>query len=296
LALGEPAHLEPFARQTLSLSAEERMAYLQRPRWIGYSRARQISDYLEEVLRHPKVHRMPNVLLIGESNNGKTMLAARFVERHKPAAESSKVRVLMVQAPAAPDENWFYAGILEALNAPYRPQETAARRQMQVLHLLRSMGLEMLIIDEIHHVLAGHYAKQRYFLNVLKYLGNDLQIPLVGVGTLDALRAVNTEEQIATRFEPVAIPKWEWNPEFRMLLASFERVLPLAEPSYLAAETLGKRLLAMSEGTIGALSSLLNRAAAVAIRKGRESVDEHVLNETDWVRPSQRRQRAELMV
>jgi len=134
---------------------------LRRPRWIGYSRARQISDYLDEVLRHPKVHRMPNVLLIGESNNGKTMLAARFAERHKSPADSSKIRVLMVQAPAAPDENRFYAGILEALHAPYRPHETAARRQIQVLHLLRSLGLEMLIIDEIHHILAGHYAKQR---------------------------------------------------------------------------------------------------------------------------------------
>jgi len=296
LALTEPVHLEPFARQTLSLPAEERIDYLRRPRWIGYSRARQISDYLDEVLRHPKVHRMPNVLLIGESNNGKTMLAARFAERHKSPADSSKIRVLMVQAPAAPDENRFYAGILEALHAPYRPHETAARRQIQVLHLLRSLGLEMLIIDEIHHILAGHYAKQRYFLNVLKYLGNDLQIPLVGVGTLDALRAVNTEEQIATRFEPMAIPSWEWSQEFRMLLASFERVLPLAEPSHLAAEALGKRLLAMSEGTIGALSSLLNRAGAVAIRKGRERIDEQVLKETDWVRPSERRQRAELLV
>jgi type II secretory pathway predicted ATPase ExeA len=276
------------------LPAEERVEYLRRPRWIRYSRARQLGGYLEEILHHPKVHRMPNVLLIGESNNGKTMLASRFVERHKSVADSSKIRVLMVQAPAAPDENRFYAGILEALGAPYRPHETAARRQIQVLHLLRS--LEMLIIDEIHHILAGHYAKQRYFLNVLKYLGNDLQISLVGIGTLDALRAVNTDEQIATRFEPVAIPKWEWGQEFRMLLASFECVLPLAEPSRLAAELLGKRLLAMSEGTIGALSSLLNRAAAVAIRQGRERIDEKTLHATDWVRPSERRQRAELLV
>lgn len=295
MAITEAIHLEPFARQALALPTEERIDYWQRPRWIGYSRARQIGDYLAEVLRHPKVHRMPNLLLIGQSNNGKTMLAARFAERHRGTV-ASKVRVLMVQAPAAPDENRFYVGILEALNAPYRPHESAARRQIQVLHLLRAIGLEMLIIDEIHHILAGHYGKQRYFLNVLKYLSNDLQIPLVGVGTLDALRAVNTEEQIATRFEPMAIPKWDWGQEFRMLLASFERVPPLREPSHLASEVLGKRLLGCSEGTIGALSSLLNRAAAVAIRKGRERIDMQGLNETDWIRPSERRQRAELLV
>lgn len=296
MALMEPVHLEPFARDALALPAEERIEYLQRPRWIGYSRAREIAGRLEEVLRHPKVHRMPNILLLGESNNGKTMLAARFAQRHRTTGDSSKVRVLMVQAPAAPDENRFYAGILEALNAPYRQQETAARRQIQILHLLRSIGLEMLMIDEIHHLLAGHYAKQRQFLNVLKYLGNELQIPLVGIGTLDALRAVNTDAQIANRFEPLAIPKWEWGQQFRMLLASFERVLPLREPSQLASEALGKRLFELSEGTIGALSSLLNRTAAVAIRKGRERIDSESLKETEWVRPSERRQRAELMV
>jgi hypothetical protein len=154
----------------------------------------------------------------------------------------------------------------------------------------------MLMIDEVHHILAGHYAKQRQFLNVLKYLGNELQIPLVGIGTLDALRAVNTDPQIANRFEPLAIPKWDWGQEFRMLLASFERVLPLREPSHLASEALGKRLLELSEGTIGALSSLLNRAAAAAIRKGCERIDSQSLNQTDWVRPSERRQRAELLV
>jgi DNA transposition AAA+ family ATPase len=81
-----------------------------------------------------------------------------------------------------------------------------------------------------------------------------------------------------------------------VLLASFERLLPLREPSHLACESLSKQLLAMSEGTIGALSSLLNRAALAAIRNGREQIDRQILNETNWVPPSERRQRAELLV
>jgi hypothetical protein len=115
--------------------------------------------------------------------------------------------------------------------------------------------LQVLIIDEIHHVLAGHVAKQRLFLNVLKYLGNELQIPLVGVGTMDALRALHTDPQMANRFEPVALPRWEMNREFQVLLASFERILPLQQPSRLAEPALAARLLALSEGTIGELSA-----------------------------------------
>jgi hypothetical protein len=33
------------------------------------------------------------------------------------------------------------------LNAPYRSQESAARRQVQVVHLLKSIQLELLVID-----------------------------------------------------------------------------------------------------------------------------------------------------
>jgi Bacterial TniB protein len=46
----------------------------------------------------------------------------------------------------------------------------------------------MLMIDEIHNIISGSVSRQRQFLNVLKYLSNDLQIPLVTFGTQDALR------------------------------------------------------------------------------------------------------------
>src|SRR5450755_3773922 len=147
----------------------------------------------------------------------------------------------------------------------------------------------MLIIDEIHHIVAGHDRKQRHFLYMLKCLGNDLQIPFIGLGTLDTLRTVQTDPQMSNRFEPMAIPKWEWGREFRMLLASLERLIPLRKPSQLAAEQLGKKLLALSEGTIGELSILLNRAAAQAIRTGHEQIDLQIVAKTNYIPPSERR-------
>jgi Bacterial TniB protein len=287
-------HLEPATRDVLKLAPEQRIDYILRPRWIGYPKAKLILQRLEEILRHPKTHRMPNLLIVSETNNGKTSLAARFVERYRnPDPKGNRIRVLTVQAPPIPDENRFYGAILESLHAPYRPHETAARREIQVKHLLRSIGLEMLIIDEIQHIVAGHNNKQRHFLNVLKCLSNDLQIPLVGMGTVEALRAIQTDRQVTSRFEPVAIPKWEWQTEYRMLLASFERMLPLPAPSSLAADGLGRKLLALSEGTIGELATLINRAAIMAIRKGRDRIDERVLADTDWTPPSERRRQVE---
>jgi len=79
------------------------------------------------------------------------------------------------------------------------------------------------VIDEIHHVLAGNLNKQRHFLNTIKYLGNELQIPIVGVGIKEAFNAIQTDPQLANRFEPVLLPRWELNTGFLKLLASFER-------------------------------------------------------------------------
>lgn len=273
---------------------------MRQPHWIGYPRAKRVLDQLEDLLQYPRVHRMPNLLIVGETNNGKTVIVNRFQRLH-PAADNAAgdhaiVPVLLIQAPPAPDENRFYSVILDALAAPYPPRASVTEKQMQVLHLLRAVELRLLIIDEIHHVLAGHSAKQRQFLNVLKYLGNELQIPLVGVGTMDAVRAMHTDPQMANRFEPVALPRWEMNRDFQVLLASFERILPLQQPSRLAEPALAARLLALSEGTIGELSSLLIAAANWAIRSGAERINEDVLKTVGWIPPSARRRQIEKLV
>jgi hypothetical protein len=47
----------------------------------------------------------------------------------------------------------------------------------------------MLVIDEIHSLLAGTYREQRIFLNAIRFLANDLRLPLVCAGTAPHLRS-----------------------------------------------------------------------------------------------------------
>lgn len=167
--MSEFAHLDEGMRAVAALPAGERIQRLRQPHWIGYTRSKRILDQLEDLLQYPRVHRMPNLLIVGETNNGKTVVVSRFQRLHaaseNPAGDHAIVPVLLIQAPPAPDENRFYSAILEALAAPYKPRGSAAEKQMQVLHLLRTVQLRLLIIDEVHHILAGHIAKQRQFLN-----------------------------------------------------------------------------------------------------------------------------------
>jgi hypothetical protein len=48
-----------------------------------------------------------------------------------------------------PDERRFYQAILAQVFAPFRPSKTAGNLQFEVVQLLSTVGVKMLIIDEI---------------------------------------------------------------------------------------------------------------------------------------------------
>ena len=288
----EGGHLSEHTRGALSLPDEQRIERIRRARWIGYTRAQAILTTLEDLLGYPRQPRMPNLLLYGETGNGKTFIVNRFAQRHppddNPEGDAAIVPVLVIQAPPLPSESRLYDAMLERLGAPYKSRDPVAKKQFQVLRLLRAVNTRMVIIDELHHALVGPANQQRIVMNALKYLSNELQLSLVGVGTREAIRAIQADPQLASRFHRVELATWHMDQEYRKLLASFERMLPLRKPSRLHKEPLATQLLAMTEGTIGELSILLKAAAISAVRSGIERIDAKVLAMVEWQPPSMR--------
>ncbi len=288
----EYSHLSKNATEALNLPNDTRIEKIKQSKWIGYTRARNILDKMEDLLYYPPKHRMPNLLIVGDTNNGKTMIIKRFLKFHPPDENLSGnaiiAPVILIQAPPTPDEGRFYNAILEHLFAPYKPNDRVDKKQAQVIRILKTIGLKMLIIDEIQHILAGNMNKQRQFLNVIKFLGNELMIPIVAVGTKDAFRAIQTDPQLSNRFEPALLPHWDIDTEFLQLLASFEKILPLKKPSNLTNKELALNILSKSEGTIGEISSFLTLAAIEAIKNGQEYIDSKLINKLNWIAPSDR--------
>lgn len=284
-------HLHPASREVARLPSSERVHRIHADRWIGYPKAVDAVERLEMLFRWPRKQRMPNLLLVGPTNNGKSMIVERFRRQHPPVTEPDResIPVVCVQMPSEPSVLRFYTALLAALGAPLRPRQRLADVERLALSLLREVGVRMLVIDELHNVLAGRGETRREFLNLLRLLGNELRIPLVGVGTREAYLAVRSDDQLENRFEPFVLPVWEVGNDTRSLLATFAASFPLHSPSLIDSEDMARYLLARSEGTIGELARLLTAAAVAAVESGEERINHRTLTIADYVGPNERR-------
>lgn len=276
MATGELSHLHPQARALAQLDEDQRIRSLQRERWIDYPRASEALAQLERLLQTPERDRMPCMVMHGPSNIGKSLIIAKFLREHPPSFDRQRGiqrrSAIAMQMPPTPDQRRFYRALLFEVGAPQAPTATLATLETLTRDILRRVAPRMLIVDEVHHLLAGSHLEQRGSLNLLKYLANDLKISVVAVGTSDAPVAFQSDAQMSSRFTPFEITRWSESDDFRRLLRAFEQVLPLRRPSDLVQQPIVQFLVAASTGLLGEVSRLLNLAAERAIHDKSERV------------------------
>lgn len=291
-------HLNIQTANKINIPDEKRILDARQNVWIGYGVANDILSELDDLVLWPRNSRMPSKLIVGDTNNGKSMLLKHFEANHpcfydKPEEELDlHIPVITIQAPPQPSERLLYSTILQQVWAPHNARESSSNLLKMVTDSLRNLHVRVLVIDEIHHLLSGSHNKQLQFLNVIKYLSNELKLSIVAAGTKDAVRAINVDPQLANRFTALQIPKWKLNKEFLRLLVTFEQVLPLKKASNLASETLAPAIFDMSEGIIGEVAMLLSESAVKAIRNNDEKITPKTLNAINWIPPSQRKRKA----
>lgn len=292
---GKYPHLQRSARVWADEDGASRVRRIRTDRWIAYARAEAALAAIEDLLSFPRRTRMPNLLLVGPTNNGKTMIVEKFRRSHPPTEAAhapdgvANIPVVRMQMPPGPDESRFFAAILDALGLAAWRSDTVAARQDAAVRLMRKTGVRLLIIDELHNVLSGAGTQQRRLLNLLRWIGNELQVPLVGVGTAEALRAIRSDDQLVNRFEPFPLPPWTEDDAYLRLLSTLEAVLPLRRPSGLVRPALASTVFALSEGVLSEIVAAVTRAAARAVMQGVEAITPKLLDEAGFMRPSDRR-------
>lgn len=290
--LAHQASLLDNVRAVLFKAPIERIQKAQDKVWIPYPQAQSILNELELAFMEKANNRMQHFTIVGDSNNGKTTILNYFMDQHPPFLKGGEnhIPIVYFTAPIAPSSNILYEKILDALNVPYLTTESSSRKEKQVEHILNALDTKMIIIDEMQDIYHGSVKEQTKFLSALKQLGTNAKVSVVAAGVPEVQRTLSSEVQIARRFDTLRLDTWEFNEDFARLVMSFEKTLPLQEPSRLHRKSLLQKIHFMSEGLIGEVAKILTKATIYAIQNNKESIDLEILDSIPYERPSKRRE------
>ena len=285
--------------KTVSAENQIRIHQMKSSSWIGYPRAVSVRNQMQDLLAHPRTHRMPNLALIADTNNGKTMLLKNFCKHSNPPedpnADKTILPVLMVQTPPSADEGRLYYAILNRLCAAGSAREPEDSKLRRMCIILKHLETKMLVLDDFFNIGSSAPSRRRKFLNALRNLSIALEMPIIISGTPETLNILSVDPSIANRFKPLFLPKWSEDrlEDFARFVLSVEKTLLLEKPCQLYDEMTLRKLLAFGEGMIGEIVAIMRLLAEWAIRSGTESINRDVvtrdgLKALGWVMPSDR--------
>ncbi|WP_178861940.1 TniB family NTP-binding protein [Thiomicrorhabdus cannonii] len=292
-------HLTDKAFDLLSASKEERIKYVNTDKWIEYPRAKEIMDRLDDLMLYPKTERMPNLLIAGRSNSGKSKLLSQWSKKFPVEVdeETSEINfpIVMISAPPKPDDKAFFMRVLRELMIPHAKNDSTSTLYEKAIRTMIARNTKMLIIDEIQHAIAGSYVSQTVFLDTIKDMGNNLQIPIVAAGVEDAFHALQINDQLSNRFPVEVLEQWQFDNResrraFAQLVLTVESMLPLPEPSYLYKMPFVERIHFLSDGLLGEVVGVIRTLARYAIKHDLPCIDESVFANVNLSPPSQRKE------
>jgi hypothetical protein len=271
-------HLEPAYRPFALKADDARIAWIKADRWIGFDRAQLAIDRLNALIAYPPRDRMPCLLIYGATGMGKTKILRKFERQHPPRYDQTSgvaLRdVVVVQTPPEPVERDLYRELLVGLGAPALIGGSLAREKDTCRALLRAGEVKMIVLDEVNGMLAGTFRQQRIFLNALRFLANDLRVPLVCAGTDLARQALLSDAQLAERFEALHLVPWRNDSALARLLRGLGAILPLRKPSELESPAIRSLVFEMTDGVTARIFRLIETVAERAILSGKERIDE----------------------
>lgn len=249
--------------------------------FIRYPLAAKLLTRMHELVFESGRLRPEGMLLLADSNNGKSHLLRKFCSevpiRAKQAGLTSQIPVILVQAPVNASRREFYASLATALGIPDVPRMPAQKVRKRTLDAMVDANLLAVCIDELHHIVPGGPNRQRIILDDLKFVSNEMKIPIFLAGTALAYTLVSRDEQYASRFPAVMLPRWDLNKDFLWLLASMERALEVTTGDF-TNPVHAKLIWAHSRGLIGRIWTICDLAQRKARLTDSGRITEPIIN------------------
>ena len=263
------------------VAAEDRIAYASQL-IVLHPRFREAVSLLDRCHQGSRLGGEPVCgAILGASGVGKTSVVDHYHRLHPPEETETATRqpVLMVTLQPDARPKGIAADLLLALGDPAWSSGTVQTLTNRAVRLLRHCGVELIVMDEFHHLFDADRAKVMTKASQwLKVLIVNTGIPVVVCGMPEAeyvLRAEHTERRFKER---LTLSCFTWRTpqgrrEFCGMLKKLDETLPLAKTSGLGDRETAGRLYLACRGVPDYLMTLLRGAVADAIQRNSESIE-----------------------
>jgi len=281
------ARLEPGAVQMLSKSPGERAHYIEQDRMIICPASKSVLVQAAWMFNERPHGRARGFVVTSKPGNGKSSLAGAVQRELKPYDGGAGPCVLSISMSGVRDARTVYGRLMELLGSPARISHRLSDREMLAVRLLKAVNCRLLVLDEVQDLLQGSEREQQRALEGIKFLMNQLSLPVLAFGTDKAAQAFASDPHLAARFTEIQLPAWKADNTLANFLATYERFLPLAKASNLAEQQKVAFLAKVSGGVLDVIVQRLQNAALMAIRDGTECITLQLLEKavsrpTDW--------------
>ena len=178
---------------------EKKIAFVQDTPWIMHKEAQRIWDKMEEILEHPRTHRMRDLNIVARSNNGKTTILKRFAKAHQATIDEDtgelKAPIIAAVMPHDPTEILFINELLKAVQLSVKRTDTFANKLEQLYNALERIDCKVILIDEIQHIAAGTSREQHLLVNMMKNISSLLQLSFITAGAPAAINIFSFDDQ-----------------------------------------------------------------------------------------------------
>lgn len=296
-----------FPRELLSKPIDDRLRYFERV-VISHQILKQTSDKLVHAVRYHA--NASTILLFGPTGVGKTTLLQQLVKQllkdaaSHPNTNLGQIPVVAIEAvsPDSGNFNWrdYYIRALKALDEPmidhkisyevrgihrdeqgqliFQREVTAPDLRRVLEKCLQYRQTRAFIVDEAQHfqkMAGGERVLDQ--MDSLKSLASLTKTVHVLFGTYDLLELTRLNAQLSRRSIKIHFPRYRVDneddfEEFKKLLRTFQKYLPLAEEPDL--ETHADYFYDQCLGCIGMLKSWLYRTLAAAMELNKPTITE----------------------